>query len=231
MQPVAASAINQYAASRSQSRAAFGSPNQHIQNAARMNSRQPRAAASYVAADSLSLTYRNADGDSVALHYQHMEYGDISVSGKANQDTEGMRELVRAVGDQLLRQQHRIIRELFGEGEKTEDANAEKVEESGELQGLPEYWNAENTSQRIVDFAVSFFDLFEGAPEEYLSKIKGAIEEGFSQAREMMGEMPEAVGKLTNDTYELVMQKLDAWAAEHDIGENQQSVAEEAVTA
>jgi hypothetical protein len=82
---------------------------------------------------------------------------------------------------------------------------------------IPEYWNAENTSQRIIDFAVSFYGTFKGAGEEFLSTIKNAIDEGFKQAREMMGELPEEISSLADETSNLVMKKLTSWAQGHNI--------------
>jgi hypothetical protein len=83
---------------------------------------------------------------------------------------------------------------------------------------IPEYWNAENTSQRIVDFATSFFDAFKGKGEEFLSKIKAAVEEGFKQAKDILGgNLPDVASKLVNDTHDLVMAKFDKWAQEKGI--------------
>ena len=77
---------------------------------------------------------------------------------------------------------------------------------------IPEYWNAENTSQRIVDFAVSFYEFMDVEGEIYFSKIKNAVEEGFKQAKGLLGELSEEVEKLVKDTYDKTMRKLDVWA-------------------
>lgn len=75
---------------------------------------------------------------------------------------------------------------------------------------VPEYWNAENTSQRMVDYAMSFRSLApELSDEEYIGRMRSAVEEGFKQAKEMLGNLPGAVGKLFNDTYTSAMQKFD----------------------
>jgi hypothetical protein len=98
-----------------------------------------------------------------------------------------------------------------------EPANpAARIDKTQQLE-VPEYWNAENTSQRIVDFAVQFLGAFEGTGGEFLDVIKGAIDEGFKQARDLLGELPDQVGALVNDTHELVMQKLDTWAESQGI--------------
>jgi hypothetical protein len=104
--------------------------------------------------------------------------------------------------------------------------NASQTSSTDEIQGLPEYWNAENTSQRIVDFATSFYSMFKGSGEDFLAMIKDAIGQGFSQAKDITGDLPDAVSKLVNNTHDLAMKKLDAWAQEQGIGTG----ADQAVT-
>ena len=98
-----------------------------------------------------------------------------------------------------------------------EDEKVEKAEASDALEKLPEFWNAENTSQRIVDFAVSFLGIFKGSGDEFLSTIKAAIEEGFKQARDLLGDLPDQISNLVDDTYNLTMEKIDKWAEEQGI--------------
>jgi hypothetical protein len=92
-------------------------------------------------------------------------------------------------------------------------------DESKEIPGLPEYWNAENTSQRIVDFALSFAGMFKGTDDEFVSMIKDAIEKGFSQAKDILGDLPDPVGKLVEKTHALVMDKIDKWASDRAAAE------------
>jgi hypothetical protein len=84
-----------------------------------------------------------------------------------------------------------------------------QVQEGTDVAEVPEYWNAENTSQRIVDFAMSFSSLSQLDNEEYVEKMRGAIEAGFEDAKNILGELPGPKAKLFNDTYEKVMTKLD----------------------
>src|SRR3989339_152790 len=89
---------------------------------------------------------------------------------------------------------------------------------------MPEYWNADNTSQRIVDFATSFLSSFSGENSEFFKTIKGAIEEGFKQAKDILGNLPGPVGKLIQKTYDLTMQKLDKYEQDLAAQNTQQSV-------
>ena len=65
----------------------------------------------------------------------------------------------------------------------------------------------EAVSNRIVDFAKSI----SGGDKSKLALLRDAIEEGFEQAKEFMGgELPE----ISDTTYELIQEKLDAWEEE-----------------
>lgn len=80
---------------------------------------------------------------------------------------------------------------------------------------VPEEWNADNTSQRIVEFALSFRGQVEGmTDEEYVEKIRSAIQDGFRSAKGDLKELPGPSAKLFNDTYEAAMKKLDDKLAE-----------------
>lgn len=74
---------------------------------------------------------------------------------------------------------------------------------------VPEYWNSENTSQRIVDFAMSFQEVSGEGYEEYLDKVRKAVEKGFKEAKDIMGSLSGPSAKLFNDTYEATMKKFD----------------------
>lgn len=93
------------------------------------------------------------------------------------------------------------------------------------LDELKEYFSPENTSQRIVDFATSFFSLYlqnheneEGGTEDklndFMELVKGAIDKGFERAREILENMPKPVEEQMNETYDMVQLKLDSWKEE-----------------
>ena len=90
------------------------------------------------------------------------------------------------------------------------------------LDELKEYFSPENTSERIVDFATSFFGMYlenhadDGTTvqeqlNDFMELVKGAIDKGFDRAREILGNMPKPVEDTMNETYDLVQLKLDAW--------------------
>ena len=81
------------------------------------------------------------------------------------------------------------------------------------------------TAGRIVDFATSFYGSFQSnhADEDgnaqidgYSQLIKDAVEEGFTQSRDLLEGIGKISGQVSDDinrTYELVMQGLDDFAS------------------
>ena len=82
------------------------------------------------------------------------------------------------------------------------------------------------TATRIVDFATSFYSAYQmnhegdegGAKlEGFVTLIKGAVEEGFAGAQEVLGGFSEMSSKVQDDideTFELTMKGIDAFADE-----------------
>ncbi len=77
-----------------------------------------------------------------------------------------------------------------------------------EAQGLIEedgYFGVEQTSDRIVDFAIGI----SGDDPTRLDAIKQGVEQGFQEALDAFGGwLPD----ISYDTYDAVMEKLDSWA-------------------
>ncbi len=77
-----------------------------------------------------------------------------------------------------------------------------------EAQGLIEedgYFGVEQTSDRIVDFAIGV----SGSDPTRLDAIKQGVEQGFQEALDAFGGwLPD----ISYDTYDAVMEKLDTWA-------------------
>ncbi len=180
-------------------------------------------AATYYSSDTLSVEYTNKDGDTVSLSMEHVEYQKAMLSFSGDTDSAEWKQIVDKVKEEFLHFQEQIIQKFIASinGEENVEPGGETTAASGEIEGLPEYWNAENTSQRIVDFATSFYGVAESGGKEYYEMMRNAIEEGFNQAMGILGELPDAVGNLANNTFDLAMEKLDAWAAEQgiDIGD------------
>ena len=168
------------------------------------------------------LQYQNKDGDSVTLSTESVDYQKAMLTASDTNSKDDWKKVVDYLKQQYSSLKDEIIKSfLKSNGVDVQDSsNADSTSQtasSDEISGLPEYWNAENTSQRIVDFATSFLGMFKGSGQDFLAMIKDAIDKGFSQAKDITGDLPDAVSKLVSNTHDLVMKKLDAWAQQQGI--------------
>lgn len=130
--------------------------------------------------------------DQEALNNQLMSYVQESLMGQGN---------AMATSDDMWK--------FLASGNYT--VSAEAKAEATKAIGEGGYWSAEKTSDRIVEFAKA---LTGGDPEQ-IEKMRDAIEKGFKEATKTWGkDLPD----ITNDTYDLIQQKLDAWASESTEG-------------
>ena len=165
-------------------------------------------AASYFSASSTTADYQSTDGDTVTLSSQGMDLQKAFLDAKKSNNPEDWKKIV-----DYLKNQYAALKSGFTNSSSTGSASTgiTQTSASGDISGLPEYWNAENTSQRIVDFATSFAGAFKGSKDEFATMIKDAVEKGFSQAKNITGDLPDKVGALVNNTHDLTMKKLDDW--------------------
>ncbi|MBN1981149.1 MAG: DUF5610 domain-containing protein [Chitinivibrionales bacterium] len=178
---------------------------------------------------SASVTITSVSGDSVSLSIESLEFQKALISGNASLSDEDWKKVISMVKDAYEKQKEALINSLQPQhdspGKKTTVESGEKTD-SNQIKGLPEYWNAENTSSRIVDFALSFFNASGMTSKEFLDKIRPAIEDGFKQAMDLLGKLPDAVNSLAQDTYVKTMEKLDQWEKENsdspDVDSSQQ---------
>ena len=170
---------------------------------------------------SLSFDYTSKDGDTFSLSMESIEYSKSILDVSASGDKDDMKQLIDFIKNSYDAFKKDVLNGFLksigmGPAEST-PLETKVITESSDKLEIPEYWNSENTSQRIVDFAVSFISLYEGSDEDYIEMIKGAIKDGFAQARDLMGTLSDEVSALVNDTYALTMDKLDSWAEQQGI--------------
>lgn len=92
------------------------------------------------------------------------------------------------------------------------DFNTMTQEDAQELVSEDGYFGVEKTSQRIVDFAINAF----GQDPSKLEQMKDSIDKGFLEAQDAFGgSLPE----ISQQTYDAIMGKLDAFAAQFVAGE------------
>jgi hypothetical protein len=174
-----------------------------------------RAVTENFSSTKFSFDYTSKDGDMVSFSMESLEYNKSLLEVSATGSQEDMKELVDRIKDNLDKMEKSFLKSFLNDN-GVDVLDTQTAEEATSVE-IPEYWNAQNTSQRIVDFAVSFYQSFKGSGEDFLSTVTNAIDEGFKQAREMLGDLPEEFNNLINDTYALVNEKLSSWAAEKNI--------------
>jgi len=144
------------------------------------------------------------ESDSVTIN-QHQEASmtyssSLTIETGNTQDKYG---LLRELVVNMLKEQG--IEFQAANGEQEIDISNLSQEEATELIGEDGYFGVGQTSDRIVDFAIGIA----GGDPSRLAAIKEGIEKGFSEALEAFGgSLPD----ISYETYDAVMNKLDAWA-------------------
>ncbi len=171
--------------------------------------------------ETLDIKYQNADGDYLELSYSAENYKSLSVNAQGEIGNEDMmKDWLENVRDFLLEQEKRLLDIIFNNEDSmltsgVKQGAASKEIDPAQVLGIPEYWNAENTSQRIVDFATSFYQAFEGSSEEYGSIIIDAVKKGFEEAKGIIGPISGPAADLLADTEALTFEKLDQWVKDN----------------
>lgn len=194
------------------------------------NNKKFSASSSYYSERSVSVSYQKKNGDrfDFSVNEKLLKSEQIDILEKGKGDVSDSDKVFKVAKDEFLEMRKALVKKIMDSinGKKSEEESIKKDEsvkvtkEDGvkdPLANLPEYWNAENTSQRIVDFATSFFSLSDSSAEDYYKMMKTAITDGYNSARKDLGELPDAVGKLSQDTYDLAIKKLDDWAKENGV--------------
>jgi hypothetical protein len=119
-------------------------------------------------------------------------------------------DLLRGLVMNMFKEQGLTMKVLLGNEETgVQEINLEEItqEEAAELVADDGYFGVEQTSDRIVDFAIGIA----GGDPARIDAMKAGVEQGFNDALEAFGGwLPD----ISYNTYDAVMDKLDAWANE-----------------
>lgn len=153
-----------------------------------------------------------------------------------------LRDWAAEVEGEVRKQQQKILEEYLKRTGKYMDGGerffviySATPDEAGNAQaedceaGIPEYWNAENTSDRIVHFATQMAEIA-GEDSEFAETIIQAVTDGFDQANAMTGPLPGAAGKLNEKTRELTFSKLSKWLEERKAKSYNQGTQPDAIS-
>lgn len=127
----------------------------------------------------------------------------------------------QAMKEQLVEQmkQAQVALQAAGKNSKLVSDILYAVDKDEKAAEVPDEWGADQTSQRIVDFALAFRGAAKGmSDDEFIETIRKSIQDGFRSAKGDLKDLPGPSAKLFNDTYEAAMRKLDdtlaAWKKE-----------------
>lgn len=142
--------------------------------------------------------------DSVQISYQEevsMTYSStLTIETGEAQD---QYSLLRGLVTSMLKEQGIDFKAANGNEEI--DISTISQQEATELIADDGYFGVDQTSDRIVDFAIAIA----GGDSTRLDVIKEGVEKGFNEAFEAFGGwLPD----ISYDTYDTVMNKLDTWA-------------------
>ena len=142
--------------------------------------------------------------DSVTINHQQ----EVSMTYSSSLtiqtgDVQDQYSLLRSLVTSMLKEQGLDFKVMNGDQEI--DISTVSQEEATELISEDGYFGVDQTSDRIVDFAVGIA----GGDPTRLDTIKEGVENGFNEALEAFnGWLPD----ISYDTFDAVMNKLDTWA-------------------
>jgi len=178
---------------------------------------------------SMSVTYKKSSidytqgkessKDITEIKYSRSQKDELTISMLQEESDKAYGNLRRIVEDLLKRQGIQLGKLGKGHGKnKADKPNSDeekmvKIDEKTQKEaqymiGPNGPFNAENTSDRIVKFAKAISH----GDKSKLEELKESIKAGFEAVKEIFGELPE----LSQKTYDLVMEKLDAWENSED---------------
>jgi len=139
---------------------------------------------------------------SAGLYTRAGRKADAAAMERIREETEKAAAQIRALVEKLLAGQsgQAAAAGAWSVDPETAEAARHAVSEDGE-------WGVKAVSDRIVGFAIAL----SGNDKSKLAQFKAAIDKGFAEAEKAFG------GRLPGicmQTYDAIMQKLDAWAAE-----------------
>lgn len=159
------------------------------------------------------------------------ESDKVSVSFNLN-DLQGLSQSVSVVQAQVREQ----LEVRFGIRKANEEEAESKTDEfqppeNASVNDILDFYSPQNTAERIVGFATSFFDVYaanhsKSTDEEningFSNLIGNAIQKGFKEAEKILGDFEklENIGKNIKETYNHVMKGLEEFRLEHfnDLG-------------
>ena len=152
--------------------------------------------------------------DTVEISSQGMDHAAIIQRMKA--DAEARTQQMRSLVEKLLMKQTGTFKGILSDEDmiaalQSDDftVDPETAEQARKDVADDGYWGYEETSTRMVEFAISI----SGGDTEMADKLMDAIKEGFSQANKMWGGTDDdiALPEVSQKTLSRALEKMEAW--------------------
>lgn len=148
--------------------------------------------------------YRSAISDTVRLSKSTNVASTYDSSLQVQDRAKAGYDVLRAYVAELLQEMGVATKVVTGEC--SFEISELSPAEAQELVSEDGYFGVEQTSERIVDFAIAAT----GGDPSQLAAVKEGIEQGFQEAAAAFGGwLPE----ISYQTYDAIMEKLDSWAS------------------
>lgn len=142
-------------------------------------------------------------GDKVSIRREQTVRVTYSGSLSGENVADSQYVLLRNLVVRMLNEQGAAVDVAIGSG--TIDIGDLSSEEAQALVAEDGYFGVEQTSDRIVEFAIAAA----GNNPEKLALLKESVDKGFKMAAEAFGG---ALPEISSKTHDAIMEKLDAWA-------------------
>lgn len=189
-------------------------------------------------ANAANATNANNQPDVAKLKEQHqIQQLESQKSLLENMFAKGQKGDAKAM--QIFYQEAASAIEGFLKKEFGDDFSLEALrEKTSGIEGQEDYWSSENTADRIVTFATSYFETFkkqnpklsdEEAMDKYMNLISPALEKGMGEAVDILrgfGAYNGHIKDTAEETQRLVFEKLEAFRANR-LGLNEEPAEKE----
>ncbi len=183
----------------------------------------------HYSSDSVSISYKNADGEELSIEMEHVEFKSTNLSRYSDEEKAHWSDVVKQIKEEFEKFKSEGLKGFIEtdengkiHGKNNRDFSKMSTDElnkkTDELEmKMPEEWRPDAVSDRILQFVTAFYGKTESKGEDFYKIALGAIESGFKQAGHELGKLPGDIENIMTRTREMVLAKLDKWAEEQGI--------------
>lgn len=175
----------------------------------------------HYSSDSVSISYKNADGEELSIEMEHVEFKSTNLSRYSDEEKAHWSDVVKQIKEEFEKFKSEGLKGFIetDENGKSSKKDFHKIsidelnKRTDELEkNMPEEWRPDAVSDRILQFVTAFYGRTESKGEDFYKIALDAINTGFKQAGSEMGKLPGDIENIISRTREMVLAKLEKWA-------------------